>query len=128
MTHNCYEIVFKNEKLAYDTVELSRSLGFRTTINKCEKTCVINSNNRVTGTYHRIFISGEGLEDIPVLLERKKCHIRETKKDACVSGIKIESIGEDEYFGFELDNDGRFLLDDFTVTHNSTTTGHLILS
>ncbi len=126
MTHNCYDIIFKNEKLAYDTVELSRSLGFRTTINKCEKTCVISSNNRVTGVYHRIFISGEGLEQIPVLLERKKCHIRESKKDACVSGIKIESIGQDEYFGFELDNDGRFLLDDFTVTHNSTTTGHLI--
>jgi len=31
-----------------------------------------------------------------------------------------------EYFGFELEGNPRFLLGDFTVTHNSTTTGHLL--
>src|SRR6516162_5951688 len=29
-------------------------------------------------------------------------------------------MGEGDYYGFTLDGDGRFLLGDFTVTHNST--------
>ena len=32
----------------------------------------------------------------------------------------IESLGEGEYFGFELDGDHLFLLEDFTVTHNTS--------
>lgn len=32
----------------------------------------------------------------------------------------------DEYFGFELDNNGRFLLEDGTVTHNSSLLGVLV--
>jgi phage terminase large subunit len=33
--------------------------------------------------------------------------------------IKIEPIGIGEYYGFQVDIDGKFLLADFTVTHNS---------
>jgi len=33
--------------------------------------------------------------------------------------IKIEEIGEDNFYGFELDGNHRFLLSDFTCTHNS---------
>ena len=126
MTNNCYDLIFKSRVLADDTVELSKSLGFRTVINECTKTCTNVSTGPVTNTYYRITISGDGLDEIPVLLDRKKCHERQSTKDACVSGIDVQSVGENEYFGFELDGDGRFLLDDFTVTHNSTTTGHLI--
>ena len=34
--------------------------------------------------------------------------------------IFVEHVGIGEYFGFELTGNGRFLLDDFTVTHNTT--------
>ena len=34
-------------------------------------------------------------------------------------GFKIDSIGPGFYAGFQLDGDGRFLLGDFVVTHNS---------
>lgn len=34
--------------------------------------------------------------------------------------IRIESIGEGDYYGFECDGNGRFLLKDGTVTHNTT--------
>lgn len=37
-----------------------------------------------------------------------------------VDGPVVESIGEGLYYGFETDGNHRFLLDDFTVTHNST--------
>ncbi len=125
MNNNCYDITLKNERLAFDTIELAQSLGFKVTHNYCEKTCY-NSPTMATGQYLRFHISGEGLEEIPNLLARKKCQERQSKKNALVSGIKIEPTGEDDYFGFELDGNGRFLLNDFTVTHNSTTTGHLI--
>lgn len=36
------------------------------------------------------------------------------------TGWTAEPIGDGEYFGFELPGDGRFLLGDLTVTHNST--------
>jgi replicative DNA helicase len=44
-----------------------------------------------------------------------------------MTGIRIEPAGEDEYFGFELDGDGLFLLEDMTVTHNSTLTRQVAL-
>lgn len=34
--------------------------------------------------------------------------------------IRLEPLGPGEYFGFEIDGDGLFLLGDFTVTHNTT--------
>ena len=38
-----------------------------------------------------------------------------------VTGFDLEPIGDQDYYGFTLNSDGRFLLGDFTVTHNSTT-------
>lgn len=35
--------------------------------------------------------------------------------------FSIKDIGEGEYYGFTLDGNGRFLLGDFTVTHNTST-------
>ena len=34
--------------------------------------------------------------------------------------ISVSRVGKDVYYGFTLDGDGRFLLGDFTVTHNTT--------
>jgi hypothetical protein len=34
--------------------------------------------------------------------------------------IDVQARGHGEYYGFELDGNGRFLLGDFTVTHNTT--------
>lgn len=33
--------------------------------------------------------------------------------------IEIQPLGEGDYFGFEIDGNRRFLLEDFTVTHNT---------
>ena len=42
------------------------------------------------------------------------------------SGIKsIKNVGVGEYFGFMLDGDHRFLLEDFTITHNSIFLPHV---
>lgn len=59
---------------------------------------------------------------VPVLLKNK----RRSPKDNLVTGIKcIESDGIQPYYGFEIDGNGRFLLGDFTVTHNSSFLGVL---
>jgi hypothetical protein len=36
-------------------------------------------------------------------------------KNHMITGIKVQSIGEGDYFGFELDGNHRFLLGDCTV-------------
>ena len=33
MNNNCYDITLKNERLAFDTIELAQSLGFKVTHN-----------------------------------------------------------------------------------------------
>lgn len=124
--NNTYDFCLKSEKLADDIIFLARSLGFFTYKTKTQKTCTNGATGPVVGNYYRFCICGEGLEQIPVLLERKKAHERESIKNACVNGIKIEKIGEQTYYGFETDGNHRFLLGDFTVVHNSTTTGRLI--
>ena len=41
-------------------------------------------------------------------------------KGHVLSDIKVECIGEGEYYGFTLNGNGRFLLQDCTVTHNTS--------
>ena len=78
------------------------------------------------GKYQRMYITGEGLHEIPVVLERKKCYPRKAKNRATCLRFNVEPIGLSLYHGFELDGDGRFLLGDFTVTHNTTIIKELI--
>lgn len=41
-------------------------------------------------------------------------------------GFDVEYVGDGPYYGFTLSGDGRYLLDDFTVTHNSGKTNTCI--
>ena len=40
-------------------------------------------------------------------------------KDVLNTRIKIEKLEVDDYYGFEIDGNRRFVLGDFTVTHNT---------
>ncbi len=112
---NYFEITQKNKQLADQILFLARSLGFAAYLSTCEKECV---NNGVWGTYHRITISGH-VQEIPTLIKRKQGQKRKQIKNVLNTGIRVESIGEGEYFGFTLDGNHRYLLGDFTVTHNT---------
>jgi superfamily II DNA or RNA helicase len=118
--NNCYEITQKNSLLAEDIVYLCRSLGFACYSKKCKKTCYNAKNGPKEGEYNRITLYGSGLEDIPVLCKRKKASIRKQIKDSLVSRINIEKLEIDDYYGFEIDGNKRFMLGDFTVTHNTS--------
>jgi superfamily II DNA or RNA helicase len=106
--HNGYEIFTVSEQLHKDIVYLCRSLGFAVSIAE-----------KPTAKGYRITFGGAGVEEIPVLIPRKKASPRQQIKNALRCGFEVEYIGTGEYNGFELDGDRLFLLGDFTVTHNT---------
>ena len=117
--NNGYEITQKNKQLAEDILFLARSLGFAAYMKECEKSCMYKGEKK-TGTYCRITISGD-LSIIPVKIDRKRVGSRLQKKNVLVTGIDVKSIGRGDYYGFTLDGNNRYLLGDFTVTHNTCT-------
>jgi hypothetical protein len=115
-----YEFTQKNEKLMDDVIYLCRSLGF-SCYKKIKKTKWTYKGEKKTGQAFRIQINGNGIEEIPVLVPRKKSNPRKQVKDELTVGIsKVNYIGEDNYYGFTIDGNSRYLMGDFTVTHNTT--------
>lgn len=112
---NTCEIVLTNKILANDVLFLAQSLGFRVSIKK--KRCTIKSIG-FKGTAYRIHLYGE-LWKIPIKVQRKKYTKRVLREKILNYQIGIKEIGKGEYYGFELDGNKRFLLEDFTVTHNT---------
>lgn len=117
---NGYDFIQKNERLLDDVVYLCRSLGFAAYKQPCVKKCTNSPNPDYEGQYYRIFISGD-VDLIPVLLDRKKARPRQHNKDVLSVGFTLEKLPEDEYYGFELDGNRRYLLGSFVVTHNTGT-------
>lgn len=123
--HECIEITQKSKRLADDIEYLAFSLGFMVTRVECEKGCPYRGEMRY-GIYQRMNIFGEGIEQIPVILNRKKPNPREIKKRTTCLRFEVKPKGKGIYCGFELDGDGRFLLGDFLVTHNTTVLGQIL--
>ena len=111
-----FDIIQKSEKLLDDIVFVARSLGFSAYKKECTKRCT-NSEGHI-GTYYRCFINGD-VSEIPCHIVRKQANDRKQCKDVLVTGFKIEKLEEGEYFGVVLDGNHRFLLEDFSVVHNT---------
>lgn len=111
--NNCFDFVSKSTALAADVAFVARSLGFA--VSSHAKT--ISTGRYAGNTYTRLSISGD-LEQVPTLLPRKQLDARKQKKDVCLSGFTIEAVGEDDFYGFTVDDDNLYLLEDFTITHN----------
>ncbi len=115
---NGYEIVQKNEYLSRQIKFLCDSLGFRTSFKK--KKATIASIGYETEVY-RLRIYGN-IDTIPVKIERKKANPWGSPIDWHVTGIQLENDGVGDYYGFEIDGNRLFLLEDMTVTHNTAFT------
>jgi len=115
-----WEFSQKNEKLFDDVLFLARSLGFACYKQQCIKTCTNSPSGSKSGKYFRCSITGSGIEDVPCKIPRKRQNAREQIKNVLHVGIKVDKIEIGEYFGFEIDGNRRFVLGDFTVTHNTT--------
>ena len=107
-------------QLANDIVYLARSLGFacHTTI---RNTTWTHNGEKKEGEAHNMNISGMGLEDIPTRLPRKKCASTIDKNTSKSTGfLTISDAGIDDFVGIKINGNERFLINDFTVTHNCT--------
>jgi len=99
----------KNERLIDDVCYLAGSLGFGNT----KQYKIIKGSK-----YFTVNIYGE-VESIPCLL-RYKVKSKRGIKNPTNRGVSLWKVGLGDYYGFEIDGNKRFLLGDFTVTHNST--------
>lgn len=105
-----YQITLKSESLIKDIQELVRSLGLATTMKK-KYNKVYNTN------YYILRINGRNCVKIPVKIERKKCAL--SKKNPRHFSFSIEPIGEGDYYGIVLGGNHLFLLEDYTIVHNT---------
>lgn len=108
-----YDWIAKGQGLAEDVTRLARSLGFAAYVKSCQKWSQFGG-----GTYWRVSISGD-VGTLPVRIPRKQAAPRQQVKSVLRTGFRVEMVGSDDYYGFALDGDRRYLLGDFTVTHNT---------
>jgi len=105
LMYDRYEILHDQESLIDDIIYLARSLGFYVTKNA-------DSNFMIT-------IQGK-ISQIPVKIGIiPKSYLDYVPENPLTYQIEIEKMDHDEYFGFEIDGNHRFVLGDFTVTHNT---------
>lgn len=114
-----YDLYFDNKFLMDDVIYICRSLGFHT---------IIKSNH--------IFITGNNINEIPIKLEQNKINFICSTDDLLTYDIIVKPVNYlnnnfnsslnsnfnnilDDYYGFEIDGNKRFVLGDFTVTHNT---------
>jgi len=121
LVNTCLCITQKREDWAREIWWMARSLGLCATIVPKRGRYKRADGSIFEGDYWRVTISGD-TNMIPTRLPRKQARPRRQKKVATRTGFAVEPIGEGLFFGFTLDGDGRFLLGDFTVTHNSSLT------
>ena len=88
-------------------VFLCRSLGFGVKVREIDD-------------HFRISVYGKNLDKIPVRLTRKAPKSY-SKRDVLASKIKVQFVERGTYYGFTLDGNHRYLMGDFTVTHNTAT-------
>src|SRR3990167_6574492 len=110
-----FNIISKDKQLAKDIIFISRSVGLHSSIRKRK---IRIPNKKIFGIYWNVYIGGN-IEIIPTKIKRKIAVSRARTTDSTLTSIKIKPLKSGEYFGFNLDGNGRFLLGDFTVTHNS---------
>ncbi len=113
--YHVIEITQKNRQLAEDIKLLVDTLGFRTSLTA--KKASIRDRGYESEVY-RVRIVGD-LDEIPVKIPRKKPRPRKAARDVRHTGIRVEPDKVDDYYGFVLDGNHLFLLEDGTVTHNT---------
>ena len=115
--NHCYGITLKNKKVMDDIMFLVRSLGLASYEKPME-----DKDRDFIGIHWNIYIYGSGLAEIPVRCPSKKViqlFDQSTDIDVLKYRIHLEKLPEDDYYGFEIDGNHRFVLGDFTVTHNT---------
>jgi len=109
-----------NYKLSEQVIYLARSLGFIVfyTIRARDSESIFGLPPKDYKPTYSINISGPSIHEIPTKVVRKKCISTSSNKDYSRTSIQVLPIGQGEYFGWSVDDNKRFILDDFTVVRN----------
>ena len=118
-----------NFKIIDDTLLLAQSLGFCCHVNsgKSQWTHYFEngSSEKRYSTYKELTITGEFLYEIPTKLPRKKLNKFTLKNSLSKcdsykqSKFIVEEKGIGNFVGWQVEGNGRFLLNDCTVVHNT---------
>lgn len=114
LVNNGYDFISKSQELSQGVVFLARSLGLAAYLRPCHKGCQTGA----VGEYFRVSISGD-CSGLPLRIPRKKAAPRRQAKDVLRTGFTIRDLQPGDFYGFTLTGDGRYCLEDFTVTHNT---------
>ncbi len=107
----------EHKQLIDGIVYLARSLGFYCSLTT-RKTTWTWKDEKKEGTAYNINISGD-INDIPTRLPRKTCNSTLCRNTSKSTGfIEIKESKTKDFVGFEIDSNQRFVINDFTVTHN----------
>ena len=110
---------------------------YRYTISQCEKRKHLLESFRIiagslgfrakiltsTNGMFELSITGDNIHKIPVKLPRKQIPYQNRMKNCGTHKIEIKSIGRGAFCGWNIDKNERFLLGDFTITHNTRLSG-----
>lgn len=102
---------------------LANSLGFYTNVieAKGEHISSINGREFICQPYYHLNICGDLNELSPLLIKHKRPSMRSSNRNPSLSSISIEKLSEGEFYGFILDSNQLYLLEDGTVSHNCST-------
>ena len=113
-----------NYRIIYDAEFLARSLGFSCHLNDGICTYTVNGEKRQK-PYKELTITGTDLYEIPTVLPRKKLNKFDNptaiKRGSSFLQSSFELVKKDikPYVGWQLEGNGRFLLGDMSVSHNT---------
>lgn len=65
-----------------------------------------------------INVFGKHMDEVPTRIVRKRCAAATPNKDELATGFTVTPIGKGRYYGWMVDGNKRFLLEDFTVVRN----------
>lgn len=99
----CYSFVNRDNMDCDKFIYLARSLGYVTHSYICDDTMYIDLHGDLTKIPVRLLVD-DFIQD---------------KRVSLSYDITVKHMGYGEYYGFEIDGNRRFILGDFTVTHNT---------
>lgn len=113
-----------NYQIIYDAEFLARSLGFSCHVNSGMCTYTVNGEKRQK-PFKELYITGAKLYEIPTVLPRKKLNKFENTRSIkkCYSHLQSRFILLEKdiqpFVGWQVEGNGRFLLGDMIVGHNT---------
>lgn len=111
-----FELPAKERRVIDCYVHLARGLGYR--VGPVSDHAQMRDETGETVSGWQINITGAEIDQLTMVLPYKRCLGAYPSSCQRCDGFSIVKSGVADYFGFQLDGNGRCLMGDFVVTHN----------